>query len=83
MKKGNIPIEYLIALLIGLIALIIVIAGFARQWGRGEDNVDDIFEFDFGFENQQNEDNQDSNIIFLIPTGLLTKYFWRKKNYVP
>ena len=78
MKKGAIETEKLVILVICLVVLAVVIFGFVRMWGGGEDTVDDIMDIDVN-EPLVDEDGRFNpfGIMLLIPKTLVIKKLWR------
>lgn len=46
MKKGAIEIEKLVAFAIALVVFGVIIFGFTRIWGDGEDTTDDMMDYE-------------------------------------
>ena len=74
MKKGAIETEKLVILVICLVVLAVIIFGFVRMWGGGEDAVDDIMDIDVN-DPLVDEDGRFNpfGIILLIPKTLFVK----------
>ncbi len=83
MKKGGINVgsDFLIIMIIGLVAMIVIIVGFSTNWGRGQDTVDDILDIDTSDDGLDEDGrwNPFGNNLIVPLTPALTKLFFTKK----